>query len=95
MAKKKTVKKSDTPPLDEEWIEKIPEEVEAAVDVYVKSLRAKNKASEKVRNSKELCIEAMVKHGIGRVSIDEGAKWLVLEDAHKLKTEKAKTETDE
>lgn len=93
-AKKKVVRSSNTPPLDPDWEEQIPEPVQDAVDRYTKSIRAKNKAGEKVRNDRELCIDAMREHDIKMAYIDEGAKVLRLEDSCKLVIEKAKTKDD-
>lgn len=95
MAKKKaksgvTVTRSETPALDPDWEEQIPEPVAAAVDDYVKAMRSKNKATEKVRSAKEVCIERMVEHDITAVRIDEGEKILKLETKHSLKTAKPK-----
>ena len=73
-----TVTRSQTPALDPDWEDTIPEPVAAAVDDYVKAMRAKNKATEKVRNAKEVCIERMVEHEITAVRIDEGEKILKL-----------------
>lgn len=85
-----TVTRSNQPALDPDWEEQIPEPVGAAVDDYVKAMRAKNKATEKVRNTKEVCIDRMVEHGITAVRIDEGEKILKLETKHSLKTAKPK-----
>lgn len=85
-----TVTRSQTPALDPDWEDTIPEPVAAAVDDYVKAMRAKNKATEKVRNAKEVCIDRMVEHEITAVRIDEGEKILKLETKHSLKTAKPK-----
>jgi len=98
MAKKRTAKKkvgrtvtrSEQPALDPDWEEEIPEPVGASVDDYVKHMRAKNKAAEKVRNAKEVCIERMLEHDIRTVRIDEGEKVLTIDTKHSLKTSKAK-----
>jgi TRAP-type C4-dicarboxylate transport system substrate-binding protein len=88
--KKQAVTKSDHPPLDPDWVDQIPEPVNAAVDTWVTAMRAKNKAAEKERNAREECIEKMKEHGVSVIRIDEGAKVLRLVDESKLKTEKAK-----
>ena len=72
------------------WGDAIPEAVEAAAEKYVKALRAKNKAAERVNTDKESLIETMRQHDIKRLRIDEGAKVLVLEEKDVVKIEKAK-----
>ncbi|SFH97764.1 hypothetical protein [Planctomicrobium piriforme] len=79
------------PPLDEDWVEDVPAPVQDAVDEYMKRLRAKHRATELVNSAKENCISIMKEHGIKQVRIDEGAKWLKVEDEPKLKTEKIKS----
>lgn len=88
--KRKSVTRSEQPPLDPDWEEQIPEPVADAVDEYVKAMRAKNKATAKETSAKETCIEAMREHGVGTVKIDEGKKVLRLVEEDKLKTEKIK-----
>ena len=73
--------------------EEVPEEVATEVDAYITALRSKNKAQEKLAAAKERTINVMVEHKITKVRIDEGAKWLVCEENHKLKTEKIKSPT--
>jgi hypothetical protein len=93
MAKKKVAKKpvaSAQPPLDNDWVDNLPEDLADAVDEYLKAMRTKNKAAEKTRITKERCIELMQEHDIKKVRIDDGASWLVCEDKHGLKTQKAK-----
>lgn len=68
----------------------VPEEVQEAADEYIKSLRAANKAREKMNTAKESCLNAMGAHNIERVKIDDGGKWLVRKSETKLKTEKIK-----
>lgn len=74
--------------------EPIPETVANAVDKYITALRAANKAREKMNTAKDNCIAEMTEHGVERVRIEEGSKWLVCEDEFKLKTEKIKEQSD-
>ena len=67
-----------------------PEPVRKAADVYLKALRDKNKASEKAKTAKETCIEVMKEHECTRIRVDDGEKWLVLEETDTLKTEPIK-----
>lgn len=78
-----------------DWGDVVPEAVQDAVDEYVRLLRLKNKATEKVNSAKEECISRMKEHGVTKVRIDEGAKWLKCEDEPKLKTEKIKERRDD
>lgn len=78
-----------------DWLEQVPEEVQAAADERMRTLRAKNKANEKYNSASDACIEAMKKAGISRIRIDDGKKWLVCEDKPKLKTEKIKSPSEE
>lgn len=98
MAKKRTAKKkagktvsqSNQPPLNPDWEDPIPEDVSAAVADYLKHMRAKNKAAERERNAKAVCIERMQEHGITSIRIDEGKQVLLLEEKNTLKTAKPK-----
>ena len=83
------------PPLDPDWVDEIPEEVQIKVDEYLQCMRAKNKAAEKFRNAKEACQETMLEHGIKRLRVDNGETWLIAEDAVKLKTKKVNLEKDD
>jgi len=76
-------------PLNESWVEKVPKSVTDAAEEYMKLLRAKNRANEKMKQAKEKCIEEMTEHEIERVYIDDLAKWLVCVDSQILKTEAA------
>lgn len=73
-----------------DWQEEVPEAVQDAVDEYVKSLRIKNKATEKLNSRKEVVIETMKEHDVDHVRIDEGKKVLMLSEMDILKIEKAK-----
>lgn len=103
MGKKKAVvaeesNSSETPDSSEsvpsgqlgDWLEEIPVEVRDAADSYISVLREYNAAKESMNYEKQNCIEKMKEHGVTRVRIDEGGKYLVCEDTVKLKTEKAK-----
>lgn len=97
MAKKKPSPRvgDQTPPLDPEWQDHIPDDVSAAVADYLKDMRGKNKLAEKERASRDKCIELMKKHGIDKLRIDEGKQWLEVKDEPKLKTRKVKPEKDD
>lgn len=94
MAKKKAGEQQQftDPETGEEFGDAVPEAVQEHVDEYVRCLRARNRATEKLNAAKESCIEKMKEHGIRRVRIDEGAKWLEVTDEPKLKTRKIKEE---
>ena len=102
MAKKrvKRPQKTDTEPKQMElaggdWTDVVPESVQAAADERMRTLRAKNKATEKFNTANDACMEAMESHGIKRIRIDDGKKWLVYDKAGRLKTEKIKSPTEE
>ncbi len=82
------------PETGDEMTYRVPAEIADEVEEYVKCLRAANKAREKKNAAEDACIMAMKEHKIPRVKIDEGGKWLVLEDVPKLKTEKIKEQSD-
>lgn len=92
---KKVPKQKVLADRDGEIGDKVPEEVQEAVDDYMTALRAKNKAQGKVNEAMEAAIESMRSHSIERVLIDNGQKVLVLEDKPKLKTEKRKSPDEE
>jgi hypothetical protein len=73
-----------------DWGDKIPQEVQDAADEYVASLREANKAREQKNAAEDRCIAKMREHGVPRIRIDEGGKFLVCEDVIKLKTQKIK-----
>ena len=96
MAKKKAGQQQEflDPENGEGWGDDVPEAVQDAVEEYVKQLRATNKAREKANSAKDTCIAVMKEHGIERVRIDEGGKWLICKDEPKLKTEKIKQQDE-
>ena len=92
MAKKKAAAQQQqfVDPDGTEWVEKPPKAVQAKVDLYIEALRAQNAAREETNTARDNAIAAMKEHGIARVRIDEGGKWLICEDVPKLRTEKIK-----
>jgi hypothetical protein len=95
MAKKRVSPGGQQPALNPDWEDEIPEPVAAAVDDYLKKMRAKNKLSEQERAAREKCIEQMKEHNIKRLRIDDGKQWLECEDVGRLKTRKVKVEKDD
>lgn len=97
MAKKRIAPRAgdQTPPLDPEWQDQIPDDVSTAVSDYLRDMRGKNKLAEKERASRAKCIDLMKKHGICKLRIDEGKQWLEVSDESKLKTRKVKPEKDD
>lgn len=75
------------PPLNEQWVDQVPEEVVDAVETYVKAMRAKTRAKNKEDSAKIRVIESMKEHGIKRVRIDDGTKWLIYDPKDAVKTE--------
>lgn len=73
-----------------DWKDKIPKQVQEAADEYVKTFREANAAREKKNAAMDRCIAVMREHGVPRIRIDEGGKFLVCEDIVKLKTETVK-----
>ncbi len=73
-----------------DWGDKIPKDVQDAADEYIQSLREANKARENKNAAEDRCKLAMRANGIERIRIDEGGKFLVVEDVVKLKTQKIK-----
>jgi len=86
---------NQTPALDPDWQDQIPEPVAEAVDDYLKKMRGKNKIAEQERAARDRCIELMKEHGIQKLRIDEGKQWLEVKDEPKLKTRKVKPEKDD
>lgn len=80
---------------DGEIADVVPQVVQNACDEYMKTMRAKNKATEKMNAAKDNCIATMKENSCNRVRVDDGGKWLVLEEHDALKTEKIKTPADE
>ena len=95
MAKKRISPGGTQPTLNPEWNDEIPEPVAEAVDEYLKNMRASGKLTEKVRVTREKCIEIMKEHGIKKLRIDDGKQWLECEDTNKLVTRKVKIEKDD
>lgn len=79
-------------PDGEKWEDEVPAPVQQAADEYIEALRGCNAAREEMNLAKDACIEAMKEHGCAKLRIDEGKKWLVLEAADKLKTQKVKSD---
>jgi len=75
-----------------DWGDKMHPDVRQAADEYISLLREHNAAKESMNVAKEDCIVKMKEHGVLRVQIDEGGKYLVCEDAVKLVTKAAKKE---
>ncbi len=73
-----------------DWLEKVPAEVQEAADEYVGFKREKQKAHESMNAARDRCIKKMKEHGVPKVRIDDGEKYLVCVDEAKLKTEKLK-----
>lgn len=95
MAKKRVQPGGIQPPLNNEWADQFPEEVNQAADDYLKKMRAKNKLAEQERAARDRCIEVMKEHGVPKMPIDDGKSWLICEDTNRLKTTKKKTEKDD
>lgn len=92
MSKKRAAQQQEfVDPDGSEWVEKPPKAVQAKVDIYIEALRAQNAAREETNTARDNAIAAMKEHGIERVKIDEGGKWLICEDVPKLRTEKIHT----
>ena len=78
-----------------DWLEEVPEDVQEAADERMRTLRAKNKATEKYNSAQEACMQAMKEHDVKRIRIDDGKKWLVYDEKGTLKTEKIKSPSEE
>jgi len=78
------------PPLNEEWVDEIPDDLEEAAEKYRKALTAKGKANANFNSAQVACVEKMKEHGIKRIRIDtpQGIKWLTYNPKDSLKLEK-------
>lgn len=87
---------NNQPPLDPEWDPNaLPEDLADKVDVYLQLMRKQNTMAEKVKAAKEAAIESMQEHGLKKIRIDEGKKWLMVTDTLGLKTVKVNLEKDD
>jgi len=87
MAKKAAAKKTPKGQLGD-WLDKVPEAVQEAADDYDKAHTAKSKAQGKLNTAKENLIAAMRAHGVRKVRIRNGDKFLVVSAVDKLTYEK-------
>lgn len=99
MAKKRARGSTDEEPeddelkqgiLNEEWVEKLPEEVQSAADKYRKAQKAKSKGDANFNTEKSHLIDVMTEHHISkvRVDIDGEVKFITAVTDTKLKIEK-------
>lgn len=77
-----------------DWRDKVPKEVQDAVDEYMQLYRDANKARLLKNAAEDRCKAVMREHGVERVPIDELGKYLVAAEVTKLKTQKIKEETE-
>lgn len=71
-----------------DWGDKYPEAVQTAADDYDKAHTAKGKAQGKLNTAKDNLIDRMKEHGVKRVRIRNGEKFLVVDSTDKIKYEK-------
>lgn len=82
MAKKKP--KQETMGFEDTY----PEECQAAADDYLQALRDKNAALANLNSERENFVNTMQNHGLTKIRVDDGKKWLKIEPSEKVKTEK-------
>lgn len=77
-----------------DWRDKVPKEVQDAVDEYMQLYRDANKARLLKNAAEDRCKAVMREHGVERVPIDELGKYLVASEITKLKTQKIKDDEE-
>ena len=77
-----------------DWRDKVPKEVQDAVDEYMQLYRDANKARLLKNAAEDRCKAVMREHGVERVPIDELGKYLVASEVTKLKTQKIKDQEE-
>lgn len=72
--------------LDDDWSDKVPEDVQNAADEYVASLRKKSSAAEKFNGAKTALIELMKTKKVEKVKVayKDGEKIIELEEIERL-----------
>ncbi len=73
-----------------DWLDEVPEEVQAAADAYETAHKAKAKAVGKFNTARDNVIEKMKETGTKRVPIRNGEKFLRLDEQDVVKIEKRK-----
>lgn len=71
-----------------DWQPEIPEEVQKAADTYDAAHTAKSKAQAKLNTAKDSLIESMKEHGVKKVRIRNGEKFLELGATDKVSYKK-------
>lgn len=76
-----------------DWQDEIPDEVQKCADAYDAAHTSKSKASANLTTAKDSLIESMKEHGVNRVRIRNGEKYLVLDIKDGVRYEKPKEPT--
>lgn len=77
----------------ETWGDKVPQAVQDAADAYEKALKAKNKAAGNFNTAKDNIIAQMKEHGVTKVRVRDGSKYLEMSVDEKVKLHKIKEPT--
>lgn len=78
-----------------DWQEEIPDEVQKAADAYDAAHTAKSKAYAKLNTAKDSLVESMKEHGVQRVRIRNGEKFLELGATDKVSYKKPKEKPED